>query len=466
VTVDEAGFENALEEQRRRSRQDYESGKVHEQIADSIYEGTTTFVGYEYRAPVSAVIQEILVDGEPSERITEGQKGELFLDTTPFYAEAGGQVGDTGAIASGENCAEISDTRYRGTSIAHVFEIRRGSFHVGDRIDASVAMDKRLMTMKNHTATHLMHQALKQVLGGHVKQAGSLVAPDRLRFDFTHFAPLTRAEIEKIEDGVNEQIWRNAEVKTSLMNLEEALASGAVALFGEKYQESVRVVDVPGYSRELCGGTHVSATGSIGMFKIISESGIAAGIRRIEAITGIGALQRFRSDEDVLDLLRTEYKVQRTEIPALMEKLHRQIRDLEREKAESKIRDARTQFDSLLSGIREISGIKILAQVIPETDRASMRTLADDLREKLGSGVVVLGTAQKGKAALVIMVTKDLAKKLPAGEIIREIAPVVGGSGGGKPELAEAGGKDSAKLADAIERSYRVVETLLTTQFS
>jgi len=466
LTVDAAGFRRALEEQRKRSRRDYESGKVRQQIADSVYDGTTAFVGYDYRAPVQAVIQEILLDGQPAQSIAQGQKGELFLDTTPFYAEAGGQVGDIGSISNGENRAEITDTLYRGTATSHVLDVRSGSFRVGDRIEASIAADRRRMTMRNHTATHLLHGALKRILGDHVKQAGSLVAPDRLRFDFTHFSALSRNEIEKLEDAVNDQIWSNAEVRTNLMNREEALAAGAVALFGEKYQESVRVVEVPGFSKELCGGTHVPATGSIGLFKIISESGIAAGIRRIEAITGAGALHRFRSNENVLDLLQTEYKVQRKEIPALLEKLHRQIRDLERQNAVAKLKDARTHVESLLSSTREIRGVKILAQVLPQTDRASMRALADELKQKLGSGVVALGTDQNGKAALVVMVTGDLAKQLPAGKIIKGIAPIVGGSGGGKPELAEAGGKDSAKLADAIERSFEVVETLLTTQFS
>jgi alanyl-tRNA synthetase len=464
MVVDEAGFNKALEEQRERSRRDYQTGKIREELAKTIFEGKTVFVGYGYSQPVSATVQAIIVDGERADAIEAGQKGELALDATPFYAEAGGQVGDTGWITKEGARARVVDTIYRGTTITHVAEMQSGSLQVGDQVLAAVDLDRRLDAMKNHTATHLLHAALQKVLGVHVKQAGSLVAPDRLRFDFSHYAAVTPAEIQRIEDLVNQQVWRDVPVETRVMDLEQAMQSGAMALFGEKYQEKVRVVEVPGFSKELCGGTHVAATGAIGLFKIISEGGIAAGIRRLEGLTGPGALARFREDEDTLAYVQSEYKITREDLPDALEKLQAQIREHQKQIAELKMQNARSGLSGILSETREIHGIKVLAHVMPQTDRASLRALADELKDKLGSGVVILGTPQDGKVALVVMVTSDLCRRVPAGTIIREIAPLVGGAGGGKPELAEAGGKDSAGLADAIERSYSILEAMLRAQ--
>ncbi len=461
MDVDEAGFVAALEAQRDRSRQDYQAGKIREQVARTVFQGKTEFVGYDYSAPVQSTILAILVDGEPADTINTGQAGEIVLDKTPLYAEAGGQVGDTGTITREGSRALVTHTLYRGTTITHIVEMRSGSLQTGDAVRAEPDLAKRRMTMKNHTATHLLHTALRKVLGAHVKQAGSLVAPDRLRFDFSHFAPLSPAEIEQIEDIVNEHIWMNIPLKTTVMELEQAMQSGAMALFGEKYQERVRVVEIAGFSKELCGGTHVPATGTIGLFKIVSEGGIAAGVRRLEAVTGRAALERFRVDEQLLDYIQAEHKVLPRELPSFLDKLHAQIRDLQRQAGELKLQNARSNISGLLSKTRDIQGIKVLSQVLPEVDRASLRSLADDLKHKLGSGIVILGTPLDGKVALVVMVTSDLAKRIPAGKIIKEIAALVGGSGGGKPELAEAGGKDSSKLADAIERSYSIIQGLL-----
>jgi alanyl-tRNA synthetase len=461
LAVDETGFAAALEQQRKRSRQDYHSGKTHEQIAATIFQGKTSFVGYETTEPVAARIQAILVDGEASNSLQAGQTGEIILDQTPFYAESGGQVGDSGKISAQNGIARVANTLHRGTAISHAVEITAGSLHVDAPVLAEIDADRRRMTMKNHTATHLLHAALRKVLGAHIKQAGSLVAPDRLRFDFTHFAPLSSGEIERIEDEVNEEIWLDRRVSTTLMDLEQALHSGAVALFGEKYQEKVRVVEVPGFSKELCGGTHVESTAAIGLFKIVSEGGIAAGIRRIEALTGVSAFEKFRLDDQILEFIHAEHKILPPDLPSYLDKLHFQIKDLQRQVAETKMQLARSNVAGLVSNAREISGIKVLASVLPEIDRPGMRALADELKNKLGSGVVILGTPQDGKAALVVMVSSDLAKRLPAGKIIREIAPLIGGSGGGKPELAEAGGKDSSLLADAIARSYSIIEAML-----
>ncbi len=461
LVIDEAGFNRSLEEQRERSRQDYHSGKIREQVARAVFEGKTTFVGYDYHSAVKAVVRAIIVDGESADALEEGQAGELVLDSTPFYAEAGGQVGDTGTIICGANRARVTDTIYRGTTITHLVRMESGSLQVGNEVEAAVDFEKRRLTMKNHTATHLLHAALRKVLGPHVKQAGSLVAPDRLRFDFTHFAQLSSAEIERIEDLVNEQVWTNRAVRTDLMDLDAAMKSGAMALFGEKYQEKVRVVEIPEFSRELCGGTHVTATGDIGAFKIISEGGISAGVRRIEALTGPAAFTRFRSGENLLNFIQSEFKVARPEIPGLLERLHDQVRLLQKQVADLKVQNARSEIGEIISTARSIEGARVLVHRVPEMDRASMRSLADELRNQLGSGIVVLGTPQDGKVALVVMVTQDLSGRAPAGKIIKEIAPLVGGSGGGRPELAEAGGKDSSKLADALERSYSIIEAML-----
>ena len=461
LTVDEAAFNAALEAQRERSRQDYLSGKVRQEVAETLFEGASSFVGYGYQEPVRARVRAIMVDGERADAIGESQKGEIVLEPTPFYAEAGGQVGDTGVISVGSNKALVIDTIYRGSSISQIVEVPDGSFQIGDEVEARVDLERRRSTMTNHTATHLLQAALKKVLGPHVKQAGSLVAPDRLRFDFTHFAPLSPAEIERVEDEVNAQVWRNAQVVTTVMHLDEAMNSGAIALFGEKYQENVRVVEVPGFSKELCGGTHVPATGTIGLFKIMSEAGIAAGIRRLEAVTGAGALSRFRSDEQLLDAIQEQFRASRGEIPALLEKMQAQIRDLQRQTGQLKLQAARANLGEVLTHARQVRGVNVLAVALPATDRSALREIADDLKSRLGSGIIVLGTPQDGKVALIAMVTDDLCKRVPAGRIIKEIAPLVGGSGGGKPELAEAGGKDSSRLADAIERTYAIVEALL-----
>jgi alanyl-tRNA synthetase len=272
---------------------------------------------------------------------------------------------------------------------------------------------------------------------------------------------LTTAEIHKIEDLVNGQIWMNTPVETTLMDLDNAMKSGAVALFGEKYQAEVRVVEVPGFSKELCGGTHVSATGTIGLFKITGEEGISAGIRRIEAITGPAALERFRADEKILDLIQSDHKIARREIPAWMERTQTQVRDLQRQILALKAQSARASIGDMLARTKEVRGVKVVAELLPAINRAGLRDVADEIKQKIGSGVVVLGAPQEDKAALVVMVTKDICKRLPAGQIIKQIAPIVGGAGGGKPELAEAGGKDSSRLADAIKHSYSVIESLL-----
>jgi alanyl-tRNA synthetase len=463
LVIDEEEFVNALRDQQERSRQDYKTGKIRAEVAHTLFEGKTSFVGYNYQSPVTAVLQAIVVDGERSEVIEQGQRGEIILDRTPFYAEAGGQVGDTGFMSKESARARVVDTIYRGNTISHVVEMETGSLQVGDTITAAINSDRRLMTMKNHTATHLLQAALQKVLGPHVKQAGSLVSPDHLRFDFMHFAPMTPAEIQIVEDDVNSEIQSNIKVAIQEMDLDEAIKTGAMALFGEKYQDTVRLVSVPGYSKELCGGTHVSATGDIGVFKIVYEGGIAAGVRRLEALTGPAALNRFRTDEQILDFMQSQYKVTRQQIPSWLEKMQNQIRDLQDQIDHLRLKSAKAGLSEMLEHAREIHGIRVVAHALPQTDRASLRAVADELKQKLVSGIVILGTPQDDKVALVVMVSEDLSQRIPAGKIIKQIAALVGGTGGGKPQLAEAGGKDSAKLADAIESSYSIVESILVS---
>jgi alanyl-tRNA synthetase len=465
LAVDAEGFTKAFESQRERSRQDYHSGKVRELASESLFDGETRFTGYETSGTETGTIRALLKNGERgviTGALTAGESGEIVLAETPFYAESGGQAGDAGCIEKDGARARVLNTIYRGTAVVHSVEIESGTFYAGDAVTASVDMERRRRTMRNHTATHLLQAALRETLGAHVKQAGSAVSPERLRFDFTHYAALSREEIRKIEDIVNNQVWLDIKVDTTVMNLDEAMRSGAMALFGEKYQENVRVVTIAGFSRELCGGTHVPATGAVGLFKIVGESGIAAGVRRIEAITGAASLDRFRSDEDLLDEIQQEYKVARTEIIAMIEKLQKQARDLERQALDLKAQSARAGLGDILARVREIGGVKVLAAAVPAMDRSGLRNLADELKQKIGHGVVVLGSPQEeGKAALVVMVTPDVCKRAPAGQIIKQIAPLVGGNGGGKPELAEAGGKDASRLSEAIGQSYEIIEKLM-----
>ncbi|MDR0841799.1 MAG: alanine--tRNA ligase, partial [Acidobacteriota bacterium] len=462
LVVDTEGFTKAFATQRERSRQDYNSGKVHELAAETLFEGKTRFTGYETKGTETETVCALLRDGASVDALSAGQTGEVALDETPFYAESGGQSGDTGVIGKDGARAKVLNTFYHGPAIVHEVEVEEGSFAAGDKVTAVVDMQRRGRTMKNHTATHLLQAALRETLGPHVKQAGSSVTPERLRFDFTHYAPLSPTEIRAIEDRVNEQIGFDIKVDTTVMDLDQAMQSGAMALFGEKYQEKVRVVAIPSFSKELCGGTHAPSTGTIGLFKIVSESGISAGIRRIEAITGTASLARFQADEDLLDAIQQEHKVARQEVPALIEKLQRQVRDLERQMQDLKAQSARAGIGDILSSVREVKEIKVLAAAVPSMDRSALRNLADELKQKVGSGVVILGAPQEdGKVALVVMVTPDISKKAPAGQIIKQIAPLVGGGGGGKPELAEAGGKDASKLPEVVRQSYGIVEQML-----
>jgi alanyl-tRNA synthetase len=427
------------------------------------------FRGYETTTEDDAKVVGVVKNDEV-ESLKEGDEGELVLDRTPFYAESGGQVGDVGTITSTNDALlTVTDTYSPAQGlIVHKVKVERGELKVGDVVSAQVDVDKRDATRRNHTATHLMHAALREVLGTHVKQAGSVVAPTYLRFDFSHYQPLTQAEKEEIERLVNYHILRNEPVQTDEMAIEEAMRSGAMALFGEKYGEKVRVLSIKGlegvFSKELCGGTHVRATGDIGLFKLTSDESIASGVRRIRAITGVDAYERFREAEVLVDELSSGLRTSRTELPAVVAKLQDELRKARRDADELRLKIASGAVSGSSNGdeSRQIAGVKVLAREASGLDAAAMRQLSDTLLARIKSGVVVLGRSSDGKVSLIVRTSADLTGRVPAGQVIKELAPIVGGRGGGKADMAEGGGSQPEKLADALNESYGVVERLLT----
>ena len=392
-----------------------------------------------------------------------------MLAQTPFYAESGGQVGDVGVLIGPTNAVAVVNDTYSPAQglIVHKVKVEKGSFKTGDTISAQVDVEKRDATRRNHTATHLMHAALREVLGTHVKQAGSVVAPGYLRFDFTHYQPLTATEKEEIERLVNYHILRNEPVQTDEMAIEEAMRSGAMALFGEKYGEKVRVLSIKGlegvFSKELCGGTHVRATGDIGLFKIVSDESIASGVRRIRAITGMDAYERFRETEVLVDELSGGLRTSRNELPTTVQRLQDELKKIRREADELRLKIASGAVGASANGdeSREVAGIKVLAREASGLDAVAMRQLSDTLLARIKSGVVVLGRSSEGKVSLIVRTSADLTAKVPAGQVIKELAPIIGGRGGGKADMAEGGGNQPEKLATALQKSYEVIELLL-----
>jgi alanyl-tRNA synthetase len=427
------------------------------------------FKGYETTSVEESKIVALLKGEDEVQSLNEGEEGEVVLHHTPFYAESGGQVGDVGVFVGVNANATVVDTYSPAQGlIVHKVKVEKGSLKVGDVISARVDVEKRDATRRNHTATHLMHAALREVLGTHVKQAGSVVAPNYLRFDFTHFQPLSREEIAEIERLVNYHILRNERVQTDELALEEAMQSGAMALFGEKYAEKVRVLSVPGlegvFSKELCGGTHVRSTGDIGLFKIVSDESIASGTRRIRAVTGWDALSRFRETEALVDQVASNLRATRGDLPATVERLQEELKRARRTADELKQKLA-SGAGGASSGNgndgREVAGVRVLAREASELDAAGLRQLSDTLLARVKSGVVVLGRRGEGKASIIVRTSKDLHGRVPAGQVIRELAPIIGGRGGGKPDMAEGGGAQVEKLGEALEASYEVVGRLL-----
>jgi alanyl-tRNA synthetase len=424
------------------------------------------FKGYEAtRTDDSRVIA--LVKGGEVQTLNEGDEGEVALDRTPFYAESGGQVGDTGTMASATAHVTVIDTISPVSGlIVHRVRVDQGTLRVGDEVVTQVDVEKRDATRRNHTATHLVHAALREVLGGHVKQAGSVVAPNYLRFDFTHYQPMTEAELKEVERLVNEQVLRNVKVDTDIMPVEDAIRAGAMALFGEKYSGMMRVLTVPGFSKELCGGTHVRATGDIGVFKITSDESIASGVRRIRAVTGLDAYERFREDEEIIGEVVGNLRTSRAELPAVIGKLQDELKKARREAEELKLKIATGAGGNAASNgdeARDVSGVKVLAREASGLDAAGMRQLSDTLLARIKSGVVIIGRSNDGKVSLIVRTSQDLTKRVPAGLIIKELAPIIGGKGGGKADMAEGGGSQPEKLSEALEASYGVVERLLSS---
>jgi alanyl-tRNA synthetase len=463
MTVDEAGFEAAIEEQRTRARKTggFEQETARPAVAELAARlGATKFVGYE-QLESDSTLQAVLKGDRLVKEAHEGDEVEVVLDVTPFYAEGGGQVGDQGVLVGTEGRLEIKETtRPVPEMIVHKGRVTQGRIREGEQLHLSVNRTTRQDAARNHTATHLVHAALRDLLGPHVKQFGSLVAPNRLRFDFAHFRPLSSRDIDEIEGVVNTEIRRNEGVKSEVMSIQDAVAKGALAFFGDKYGEQVRVVTVESFSKELCGGTHCRHTGEIGVFRIVSEGGVAAGVRRIEAQTGHGAMAMMKKLEADVRELSELLKVGPSELVAKTRKVMAQLKDKERELEELKLKMA--SGSTVASTARTVAGVPVHVQRTDGLDMNAMRQLADQLRDKLKSGVVALGAAtDDGKVSLLAVVTKDLTGKIKAGELVKVMAAEVGGTGGGRPEMAQAGGKDPAKLDAALEKVFGLVEQAL-----
>ncbi|MBX3238211.1 MAG: alanine--tRNA ligase [Nitrospiraceae bacterium] len=462
MTLDETGFEAAIEEQRTRARKTggFENETARPALSDvAARVGTTAFVGYD-RLDSEGVVQALLQGDRLIKEAREGDEIEIVLDVTPFYAEGGGQAGDQGVLSGTDGRVEIRETtRPVPTLIVHKGVVTSGSIREGERLQLSVNPRTRKDAARNHTATHLVHAALRDLLGPHVKQYGSLVAPNRLRFDFAHFRPMSSRDIDEIESIVNEQVRLDQPVQTDVMGVQDAVAGGALAFFGDKYGDRVRVVQIDTFSKELCGGTHCGRTGEIGLFRIVSESGVAAGVRRIECLTGSGALDSLKRLEADVREMSELLKVAPTEVVARTRKLSEQLKDKERELADVKLKMASTSSGDAQA--REIKGVQVHAQRTDGLDVNGMRALADQLRDKLRSGVVALGAANDGKVSLLVVVTKDLVGRLKAGELIKAMATEVGGTGGGRPEMAQAGGKNPEGLGPALEKVFGLVQKAL-----
>jgi alanyl-tRNA synthetase len=446
VTVDTAGFDAAMARQKEQARA---AGKF--KMATNLeYDGqATTFHGYE-KLDTNAKVLALYKDGSPVNTLNEGDMGVVVLDDTPFYAESGGQIGDSGELKSANGIFAVEDTQKIQASVfGHHGVLRTGTLSVGDALTAKVNLQARTNTMRNHSATHLMHKALREVLGEHVQQKGSLVDTDKTRFDFVHNAPMTDAEIAKVEAIVNAEILANAACQARVMDIESAQKTGAMMLFGEKYGDEVRVLDI-GSSRELCGGTHVSRTGDIGLFKITSESGVAAGVRRVEATTGEGALKLVNAQQALIAQLASDLKAPAHEVANKVAQLSEHAKTLEKELARLKSKLASSQGDDLVSQAQDINGVKVLAATLEGADANALRETMDKLKDKLKSAAIVLASVNDGKVSLAAGVTADLIAKVKAGELVNHVASQVGGKGGGKPDMAMAGGTDASQLPQAL----------------
>jgi alanyl-tRNA synthetase len=467
LRFDEEAFQRAMESQRKKSRRNI--GSINIIMPMPTIEaygivGETEFVGYD-TLRIDAIVKDIFKDGKPVDVLVEGEEGELILDRTPFYGESGGQIGDTGTIESEGSYIKLLDTKKPYPHLYfHYVKIEKGTITIGDKVTCVVDGEKRRAIMRNHTATHLLHKALRIVLGDHVKQSGSVVSPERLRFDFTHFDAMQYDEIKRVEDLINEKILENIPVRTDIMKIDEATKTGAVALFDEKYGETVRVVSVGDFSKELCGGTHCKATGEIGPCVILSEGSVASGIRRIEAMTGKSAFDYLKHKETELDsikgLLKSEKPLEK------LEKLLNDIKSMEKEIQKLKTGSTKDAISEALKEAHELDGVKVVKIRQDGLNPTELRLLADNIKERLKSGIIVVSSVIDSQAAIVCMVTKDMKDRYNAGEIVKSISIIAGGKGGGKPEMAQGGTKDIEKLDNALESLYDIIKKTVAGQKS
>jgi alanyl-tRNA synthetase len=472
VDFDQPGFDRAMAEQRSRARASWKGAA--KQTANPAYQQLpkSAFEGYRQTRSNNCEVLAIIKSGQGAQELKAGEAGEVILDHTPFYAESGGQVGDRGWFYSDDHntvVAEVTGCYYPVQGVRAHQVVAKHPIRVGQKVDAVVDTAIREATMRNHTATHLLQAGLREVLGKHVKQAGSLVAPNHLRFDFSHFTGVAEEELQDIEDIINKEVLRNERVEI-IENVPIDVAINeyhAMALFGEKYGDKVRVIKIGDFSTELCGGTHTGATGEIGLIKILKEGSVSSGVRRIEAVTGEGSLRHFRKDHELEGVVAGLTTHSETSSPAEalkleLEKKDAEIKRLGRELDQARMKSASSSTANIGEKVKEVHGVKVLAHRVDNLERAQMRTLVDQLRDKIGSGVIVLGSASDGSVSLIVGVTKDLTGRIQAGKVIGPVAQKVGGKGGGRPDLAEAGGKDTAALDSALSEAYRVVESLLS----
>ncbi|MCK9783102.1 MULTISPECIES: alanine--tRNA ligase [Enterobacterales] len=458
IKVDEKGFDVAMEEQRKRARESSGFGTDYNSLIK--VDSRSEFSGYEHNEQ-QGTITAIFHNGQSVTELKAGEEGIIFLNKTAFYAESGGQVGDKGVLTGKNSLFEVTDTQKYGKAIGHIGKVNVGSFIVNHKINATIDIARRDAIRLNHSATHLLHAALRQVLGTHVTQKGSLVNDKYLRFDFSHFEAVKPEQLREIEDIVNAQIRLNSPVITELMDLEDAKEKGAMALFGEKYDERVRVLTMGDFSTELCGGTHASRTGDIGLFRIVSESGTAAGIRRIEAITGIAAIESVHEQSDLISLVAQVLKSDGTNLVERIKTVQEKYRLLEKELQQLKDQQAAQESSSLGSQAKNVKGIKLLVRELNGVEPKMLRTMVDDLKNQLGSAIIVLSTISDGKVSLIVGVTKDLTAKVKAGELISFVAQQIGGKGGGRPDMAQAGGTDVEALPVALASVDEWVESHL-----
>jgi alanyl-tRNA synthetase len=462
LTLDMEGFEKAMEAQREKARESWK-GSGEQAIADSykklaVRGVSTEFIGFHGVTEATSCITAILKKDETVDALAEGENAEIFVEETPFYGEKGGQVGDTGVIEGEGFRFEVWDTQWPlDNLITHIGKLKKGAIKVGDRASMKVDRAIRKATEAHHSGTHVLNAALKKTLGDHIKQSGSLVNPERLRFDFTHFSRIDEAEMDKIEIIANQIIRENAAVETRLLPREEAMKTGAAAVFDEKYGEVVRLVKMGDFSMELCGGTHVERTGDIGALKVISESSVAAGVRRIEAVTGEEALKYFKKVETELKKSAALLKANPLELSERIEKIQKHQKELEKEIDSLNSRLATKDLSDLFKKVKEIKGIRVLATVVDAADVKTLRDFGDKLRDKIQSGIILIGSKAGDNAMLLCLVTKDLTDKYHAGNIIKEIAPIVGGSGGGRPDMAQAGGPKPEKLKQALKKLQEII---------